>query len=369
MEKSIIGRRIKALREERMLTQDALAALFGFKDRQTISAIETGERRVTAEELLLAAQALEAPIEYFTDPFQLVGEERFSWRQNDVNRESLQAYERRAGSWIAAFRTLRSQAGNEPSLMRRALRLDRHSRFEDAMRAGESFARELELGATPATRLAEIMEKKLGILVLMVDATNGVSGAACRLPDLDAVLISRREVPGRRNFDLAHELFHLLTWDAMPPKHIEEAGEGSRNRVERLANNFASATLMPSEALERFGDWSNLGDEKLIHRLNLVANEMRVTSTALMWRLVALGNLRKSVTDSLSRSELRNNGGRPSGEKDLPPLFSRRFMETLGNAVDKGAISARRLSRLLDMPSGDIQGLFAAQGLESPVFP
>ena len=39
------------------------------------------------------------------------------------------------------------------------------------------------------------------------------------------MLINRDEVPGRRHFDLAHELFHILTWDAMPPDHVEEATE------------------------------------------------------------------------------------------------------------------------------------------------
>ena len=69
-----IGQRIKALRAERNLSQDELAQLFGFKDRQTISAIETGSRRVKAEELLIAAQRLSVTLDYFTDPFLLVGE-------------------------------------------------------------------------------------------------------------------------------------------------------------------------------------------------------------------------------------------------------------------------------------------------------
>jgi transcriptional regulator with XRE-family HTH domain len=54
MTSNFMGARIKALREERKLSQDDLARMFGFKDRQTVSAIETGERRVTAEELVLA---------------------------------------------------------------------------------------------------------------------------------------------------------------------------------------------------------------------------------------------------------------------------------------------------------------------------
>ena len=79
-----IGRRIKALREERGLSQDALAEVLGVKDRQTVSAMETGLRRVRAEELLAIVEQLRVPLDYFTDPFRLDGEARFSWRQNNV---------------------------------------------------------------------------------------------------------------------------------------------------------------------------------------------------------------------------------------------------------------------------------------------
>ena len=64
----LIGMRIKALREERKLSQNDLAQLFGFKDRQTVSAIETGARRVTADELALAVEKLRTPLDYFTVP-------------------------------------------------------------------------------------------------------------------------------------------------------------------------------------------------------------------------------------------------------------------------------------------------------------
>ena len=43
--------------------------------------------------------------------------------------------------------------------------------------AGERFAAEYELGDVPARRLAEVMERDLGILVLMVDADPPASRA------------------------------------------------------------------------------------------------------------------------------------------------------------------------------------------------
>ena len=56
--------------------------------------------------------------------------------------------------------------------------------FESNFHAtGERFVAELSLGDIPANSLAEVMERQLGLLVLMVNAVEGVSGAACRLPD------------------------------------------------------------------------------------------------------------------------------------------------------------------------------------------
>ena len=167
---TLFGTRLKALREERKLSQDDLARVFGFKDRQTVSAIETGERRLSAEELLTAVQKLGATFDYFTNPFLLVGEGKFSWRQSNVALERLNAFERVAGRWIAANRTLASEVGRPGPNLRRALKLTSRSSFEEAMAAGERFAADFELGSVPAERLADVMERELGVLVLMVDA-------------------------------------------------------------------------------------------------------------------------------------------------------------------------------------------------------
>ncbi len=366
MATQLIGKRIRALREERSLSQEKVAEIFGFKDRQTVSAIETGARRVTAEELVLAVERLGAPLEYFTDPFLLAGEGRFSWRQTGIDAERLEAYERRAGRWIAAFRTLAPWVGHEAPLMRRALGLTRRSSFEDAMGAGERFVSKFELGGAPAMRLAEVMERELGILVLMVDAYHGISGAACRLPELDAVLIARHEVVERRHFDLAHELFHILTWDAMPPEHSEEAMETGGNRVDQLANNFAAAVLMPAGTLSRFGSWSTFTQDELISRLNTAANELHVTASALKWRLVALGELKPAAARSVPDAALRNNG-RDVAEDIPPTLFSRPFVEVLGLAIDRGHVSVRRIADLLDLTIEGLEELLVTHNVACQV--
>lgn len=361
-----IGARIKSLREQRRLSQEDLAEQFGFKDRQTLSAIETGDRKVAADELLRATQIFGVSVDYFTDPFMLAGEGRFSWRQTGVDGDRLRGYEESAGRLIAAFRTLASQTGRKPPLIRSALSLSKKSSFDDASAAGERFAAEFDLGEVPAHRLADVMAEKLGILVLMVDPIDGVSGAACRLPELDVVLINRNEIAGRRHFDLAHELFHILTWEKMPPEHIEEAMPKKRNRVEQLADNFASALLMPAAVLDRFGDWGDLTDERLVDRLNEVADELLVTSQALRWRLVGLKRLSREQSDAISGDDLRNNGRAKPGTLGTPPLFSRPFVQIVAAALDEGQTSMRRIASILGFAIDDFADLFAAHGVEAP---
>lgn len=362
-----LGARLRSIRERRGLSQDQVAELFGFNDRQTVSAIETGERRLSAAELVLAVQKLGVSLDDLTDPFQLTGEGRFSWRQTGVTPRRLESFEAVAGRWIAAFREIAPQVGRQAPLLRRTLGLNKGSSFEEAMAAGERFAQEFALGEVPAARLGEVMEGELAILVLMVDAVTGVSGAACRLPELDAVLINRNEVVGRRHFDLAHELFHLLTWDAMPPAHSEEASETGKGRVEQLANSFAGALLMPQAALEGLADGNGLEGDILVKKLLAAARTLQVTATAVKWRLVALGHLSAKAARAIDDRHLRSDGASDKlGATKAPPLFSRPFLEVVGQAVEQGRVSARRAADLVGLTLDDLADLFRQHGVAAP---
>ena len=365
---ALIGQRLKALRKEKSLSQEDSARVFGFKDRQTVSAIETGERRLSAEELLLAVQKLGAPLEYFTDPFRLVGEGRFNWRQSGVPAQVLGAYERVAGQLIAAFRTLGTEIGEKPPLERRSLRLDEDLALRGRRRGRRALRCAIQPRRRPSQRLAEVMERDLDILVLMVTPTHaGVSGAACRLPDLDVVLINRDEVPGRRHFDLAHELFHILTWEAMPPCHIEDATEtGGANRVEQLANAFAAALLMPLSVVEAAADWRSLRGKSLIGGLNATADRLGVTAMALLWRLVSLGLLDRAEARGVPADALRFNGRKKKAAGEAQPLYSKRFVEIVARAVDEGRVSTRKIASLLGLSVDDLGDLFAAHGVPAP---
>ena len=191
-------------------------------------------------------------------------------------------------------------------------------------------------------------------------------GRPCRLPDFDAVLIARGEVRGRRNFDLAHELFHILTWDAMPPEHVEDAVDFSGNRVEQLANNFAAAVLMPRESLAPLADWALLGMEALCARLNATAEDLQVSSSALRWRLAALGALTRKRARAVPEEALRNNGRRDEG------VACRRYSRGVSRKCWRpesmvATISVRRGAELVGLPIEGLEELFEAHGVEQAI--
>ena len=366
MSSELIGRRLRVLRESSSVSQETVAKMLGINDRQTISAIETGHRRMSVDELLLAADVFNVSVDYFTDPFRLDGEGQFSWRSNGARPTELQEWETRAGSWIALFRTLSRQLDVKRPLLRHSLNLSKRSSFEDASGVGERFHAEFALGEYPSKGLREVMEGQLNYLVLCVDMGSNISGAACRVPDLDVVLVARDDIVGRRNFTLAHELFHVLTWESMPPSHIEETTGSSSNRVERLGDNFASALLMPSNLLERYGSWANLSIEHLIDKLNSTATDLGVTSQALKWRLVNVDSLDSTVAEAIPDGPLKNNG-QDEAIKEAPLHFSKRFMKVIGNAIDYGHISVRLTAKLLGTTIDDLQELFYAHDVDCEI--
>jgi Zn-dependent peptidase ImmA (M78 family)/DNA-binding XRE family transcriptional regulator len=356
-----VARRIKALREERGLTQNDLAELMGLNHRQSLASIEAGERAVSPEELVRAAEALRVELSAFTDPFRLLGEGQFSFRADGVPAAVLDDFQARAGQWVATYRTLRDRAGVPRSHLGCKLELRRDSSYEDAQAAAEELRREWGLGDVPAEVLVGVIERELDARVLFVDAPKNLSGAAVHVPGLHAILVNRSDPVGRRNFDVAHELFHLLTWDAMAPARVEprEVPSGKGNRVERLADNFAGALLMPADVVTR--RWQERGEVSVDEWLVSVASSLRVSAVALKWRLVVLAHLTKAEAEAIDDRELAGNGGSARG---TPPLmFNHELVARIHAAIEEGHLSLNRATRILGTSLQEFSELCTAYGL------
>lgn len=357
-----VGQRLKTLREKSRITQDQLSTKLGFNDRQTLAAIEAGERRISSDELVKAAEALGVTVDELTDPYRLVGEGSFSFRAKGVAVPVLDAFEERAGRWIATYRQLGLEAGDGTRHLSRKLELTRWSSFEEAHACADELIDAWKLGDRPIERLADALHRELGALLLFVDAPRGISGAASQVIGLATILVNRQEPRGRRSYDIVHELFHILTWDAMPPARVEpwEVKRTKGNRVEQLADNFAAGLLMPRHTVSHLWQLRRTGD---VHAwMNQTATELGVSAVALMWRLHDLGYLGKGDLVGIRQDRLVANG-QPENAAARPPLFSDAFIRRVHHAVEAGRLSLRRAASLLDLSIPDFAGVCSDYGL------
>jgi Zn-dependent peptidase ImmA (M78 family)/transcriptional regulator with XRE-family HTH domain len=353
-----IGLRIQTRRDALELSQQDLSARLGFKDRQILSSIENGDRRVTAAELARVAEVLDVEVDYFTDPFRLDGEGLFSFRANNVDESVLSEFQAQAGRWVATYRELRAEAGIEANFLGQKLNVFKNDSYETAQSAAAHLRDAWRLGRIPSATLEEAIRREIGALVLYVDAPEGISGAATYLPGLHSIIINRRETRGRRAFDLAHELFHLLTWDAIPPLRVEDPSTASK-RVEQLADNFAAALLMPEDVVSEM--WNARSDDDTHDAINRVATALGVIAKALKWRLHRLKLITRAEFDALDDDRLVLNGD--SSERALPALFSSDFVRLVHSAVDAGRLSLRRACKLLGVRLGDFSAICQQYGL------
>ena len=87
-----------------------------------------------------------------------------------------------------------------------------------------------------------------------------------------------------------------------------------------------------------------------------------------MARSLALGFIRSRPAlemDGISADALRKP--RRTADGAPPTLFSKPFMEVLGQAIDEGRVSARRIADLLHLTIDDLRDLFARYSVEAPL--
>lgn len=365
MAQALFGERLKYLRDQSGMSQEELADLLDLESRQIVSNIENSVRKMSGSELVACTEIFDVGLDFFTNPYLLVGQGSFSWRQVGVDIEDLRRFEVLSGEWLGAYRTLRDRLDIRPKALRAKVPLTKKSSFEDAVKMGEEVAAELQLGDVPAQSLVSAAEDQLDAIVLMADAQEGISGAACRLPEMSAIIINRNEPLSRRSFDLAHEIFHILTWEAMPPEYLDGTDK-KKTRIEQLADKFASGLLLPRYALEKHIENLHPSEDSFVDSVNQVATELMVSSVALMWRLVDLGIMsRDQCREYLSTDWFTYNGGLLDDTR--PALLSKKYLSIISEALKRGLISERKVSTLLCLSFEELDELFTAHNLESPL--
>jgi Zn-dependent peptidase ImmA (M78 family)/transcriptional regulator with XRE-family HTH domain len=355
----IVGSAVRKARERLGWSQAELAEKAGFGHGQIVSQIEKGERPLKAVELAALSRILYCDLAALLEdrPGTTVG---VLWRGVASPSPELEA---RFVQDCEHYRVLEElcDAVTETRLPPpRTMPAD----LDDAAEYGKEVRGGLGLGAYPADSLKRTLEEVHGVK-LFFETKPGVS-AACTAGSFGlGVLLNGSETPWRRNFSLAHELFHLLTWDVTSPQQLRE-DPLQKDRVEKLANAFASALLLPAE--EVLDVFKAKVKEAKIHYGDLVemARLFNVSTEALVWRLVNLDRIEKTeakrvLDDRHFRAMDRTT--MPEQWVSPPGYFPERFVHLGFTAWQRGRLSRAKLAEFLQVSLSEMGRTLEQYGL------
>ena len=363
MNTALIGKRIQYARELAGLTQSQASRKLGFKDRQTLSAIEAGLRRVNADELCKIGTVFGQTIEFFTDPLRLINEGAFTWHVSVSPSETLtKKLNQTAGSYLALYRTLSKSMNCKVSSLEPRLVLEGTGSAAQVAECVEELADSWELGGTPAERLESAITAKLPFLVLTVNLPKGVLSGACRLTGFSGLFLSAELSWEARPVELARQCLHLLTWEQLPPPEwvldsTEAKGKGTSAHIERLTREFIHEILLPREQMEQA--WSVRTDEKLKSFVATLARRFSLPASMICQRLLALDLPAKDEANKMRNIRFAKE---PCGRLRL---YSKDFVERVHQGLSRGLISERKLLGILGLYREELKELFAEYSLGS----
>lgn len=222
--------------------------------------------------------------------------------------------------------------------------------YADAEMLAKRVRDELQLGDRPAKVLLSVLEEIWGIKIFHLDF-QPPGTAACTMSDTfgPAVLLNSNNVRWRRNFDVAHELFHLLTWQifrsdlSMKMHLIEEGAE-----EEKFATCFARHLLMPVEVIKTSVDMRVENGKISLESLLDIARQFDVSIEALLWHMHFL----YSGTDELNtRSKIEKAKAFAQDfqmrKSDRPPMWPDRYHALAVQALRHGEIAIGRFAEYL----------------------
>ena len=354
-----IGERIRNERERLGMRLQELAKEIGFKNYQTLSAIEKGERQVKVSELDKISIALGLTVSYLLGEEKERGE-KVLWRKC-VDKTLCKKYENMLISFCRNYEKLANLIEHKyekfiPSRFEE-LQKDRFvNDYEFAEKLAERYLKNLDLGRYPGNNLIDALQEK-NILIFCYDLGEFGSAASLVGDFGAAILLNKNDKPWRRTFDIAHEFFHLITWDVYPPEAVYDDEEKGKSEPEKYADAFASSLLLPRKSLFDEVEKREKEEFGLIDFIT-IATKFKISLQFLTWRLQNLG-----IFSEKDMEEIRNHPKISQLNKimrvkepnipELPEIYINQALKT----YQKGRISKLKLAEYLNVKYGEMEAL------------
>lgn len=294
----------------------------------------------------------------FSDGLLTVGQAKYSWRQRGASDEELREFQSQVDRLVGLNGRLAQWYGPKKCSPQKDLK-DKNN--ESSRELAQQLVCEYKLGDYPAKKMNRML-RSMGVLPLLVDAPRCISGAAVSLQDHELIMINTHESEERRNFDTAHELFHVLTRTKLWPEWSDSGNEKSPK--ERLANTFAAELLMPTSTMKKELDsgWKVTDGAELRRK----AEKFNVSYSALAWRLYNLSLIKTQDEQKLLVEKAQDTEKiKPKkGLNEKPELYNEIFFQRLSKAFLAGRISVLHASKVLGLTRDDLRGRMQSYGLE-----
>jgi len=218
--------------------------------------------------------------------------------------------------------------------------------YANAERLAYDVRAKLTLGDRPGQSLLPVLEEVCGVKLFHLSfEPPGTAASSVSETYGSAVLLNARNVRWRRNFDLAHELFHLLTWN------VFRSGDGegivASEREEKLATCFASNLLMPADVTRLAVNDAIKNDKIGFDDLFAIARQFDVSVEALLWRIHFLYRCDEVDTrKDIERCKLFAAAWEDR-EQDTPTERPARFVALAIKAFRRGQLSQGRFAEYM----------------------
>ena len=210
----------------------------------------------------------------------------------------------------------------------------------------------------PAASLQQVLEQRHGLKIFVTELKRG-SGATFRGEFGDAMVVNAGEAPGRRAFSIAHELFHLLTWDCR--RQLRTSGSPKRPHGQRSSPRTSRRlsccleTPSPRPPAGKPADWTVMQWVEL-------ARSCGVSVPALAWRLVNLAKLQRQQAEKIIADPSRRDAGAQPAQdgRELPD----RFVTLAFRAFLEEEITVGKLAELLETTVGMLRKVLRTYGYD-----
>jgi XRE family transcriptional regulator, fatty acid utilization regulator len=317
----------------------------------SLSEFENGKREPNLSQLQKLARAYQRSIAFFLESSP-IRQELVLWRERPEKEAT--EIEARFLRLCEQYHNLEIWCNEHAPLMlpqEKTKPADTYTN-SDAEELAKSVRRELQLGDRPGPGLLNTLEEVCGIKIFHLEfEPTGTAASTLNETFGAAILLNALNVRWRRNFDLGHELFHVLTWDIFRTTNDEQTSVIPSDREERLADIFAANLLMPSEATKTAVNTRRKGGTLTFEALFDIAREFDVSVESLLWRIHYLFRSHAETESTKQDIEKARRLASVFGEREQTkvPVRPSRYKALAIRALRHGEMSMGRFAEYLDI--------------------